>query len=68
MMSSNNGARSSASGAGGMAAADDEALELLSSVQASTMALSPCDILQQVNGDDSLVCQMAEDGDGCTWE
>ena len=66
MMSSNNGARSSASG--GMAAADDKALELLSSVQASTMALSHCDILQQVNRDDSLVCQMAEDGDGCTWE
>ena len=66
MMSSNNGARSSASG--GMAAADDEALELLSSVQASTMTLSHCDILQQVNRDDSLVCQMAEDGDGCTWE
>ena len=66
MMSSNNGARSSASG--GMAAADDETLELLSSVQASTMALSHCDILQQVNRDDSLVCQMAKDGDGCTWE
>ena len=66
MMSSNNGARSSASG--GMAAADDEALELLSSVQVSIMALSHCDILQQVNRDDSLVCQMAEDGDGCTWE
>ena len=67
MMSSNNGARSSASG--GMAAADDEALELLSSIQASTMAAwSHCDILQQVNRDDSLVCQMAEDGDGCTWE
>ena len=66
MMSSNNGARSSASGE--MAAADDEALELLSSIQASTMALSHCDILQQVNRDDSLVCQMAEDGDGCTWE
>ena len=60
------GYRSSASGE--MAAADDEALELLSSVQASTMALSHCDILQQVNRDDSLVCQMAEDGDGCTWE
>ena len=66
MMSSNNGAMSSASG--GMAAADDEALELLSSVQASTMALSHCDILQLVNRDDSLVCEMAEDGDGCTWE
>ena len=59
-------ARSSASV--GTAAADNEALELLSSVQASTMALSHCDILQQVNRDDSLVCQMAEDGDGCTWE
>ena len=59
-------ARSSASG--GMAAADDEVLELLSSVQASTMALSHCDILQQVNRDDSLVCQIAEDGDDCTWE
>ena len=66
MMSSNDGARSSASG--GMAAADDEGLELLSSVQASTMALSHCDILQQVNRGDSLVCQMAEDGDGCTRE
>ena len=54
---SNNGGRSSASG--GMAATDDEALELLSSIQASTMVLSHCDILQQVNRYDSLVCQMA---------